>query len=161
VRACRSRTERASGSPVDERVRPVRPGDEDVVAKVTTGFGAAWGVGAVVPLASGGREGSGAQLVRWKTTGDHPGEFDQAVAVPHSLSYQARIFTCVPSVTIVEGASMIPERGSSLKSTETSGARLVAEIPVSGPSDAARSRPLTSSDARGRATSNTQSVVMR
>jgi hypothetical protein len=37
------------------------------------------------------------------------------------LSYQARTFTQVPSTTIVEPASMIAERGSPLKSTDTSG----------------------------------------
>ena len=59
---------------------------------------------------------------------------------------------------MVEGASTIPERGSSLKSTETSGRRSYPRIPSSGPSAAASSRPLTSSTVVGRATSNTQSV---
>lgn len=33
-------------------------------------------------------------------------------AYPHSLSYHAKTFTCVPFTTIVDGASMMAERGS-------------------------------------------------
>ena len=43
---------------------------------------------------------------------------------PHSLSYQASTFTSVPPVTLVSVASYTDERGSWLKSTDTSGAVL-------------------------------------
>ena len=41
---------------------------------------------------------------------------------PHSLSYQAQTLTVVPSMTFVMVASYTEERGSWLKSIETSGA---------------------------------------
>src|SRR3984885_4849821 len=79
--------------------------------------------------------------------------FDHAMVVssmrfekPHSLSYQEKTFTSVPSMTFVSVPSKIDEWGSWLKSLDTSGSSVYARTPLRGPElAAARISLLTSS----------------
>src|SRR4029078_10700858 len=81
-----------------------------------------------------------------------PYAFDQATVVssmrfekPHSLSYQAQTFTRVPSITLVSVASYGAERGSWLKSTDTSGPSVYWRMPLRAPCEASFSALLISS----------------
>src|ERR1700728_1324173 len=79
--------------------------------------------------------------------------FDHAMVVssmrfekPHSLSYQEKTFTSVPSMTFVSVPSKIDEWGSWLKSLAQSGSSVYARTPLRGPElAAARISILTSS----------------
>src|SRR4051794_28026388 len=64
---------------------------------------------------------------------------------PHSLSYQERIFTQVPSITFVFPASTMDEFGFPLKSIDTSGSSLNARIPCNSSFAASFRAWLTSS----------------
>src|SRR5688500_18394938 len=69
---------------------------------------------------------------------------------PHSLSYQERTRTSVPSITLVWSIAKLEECGSWLKSAETFGSRVKSRMPLSSWLAARSMAPLTSSVVVGR-----------
>src|SRR5947208_1144898 len=68
------------------------------------------------------------------------------VEKPHSLSYQLSTRPSPPSIIWVCGRASVEDAGTWLKSTETSGSLVTANMPFSGPdSDAATMAALISS----------------
>src|SRR3990172_6587103 len=77
---------------------------------------------------------------------------------PHSLSYQAKTFTRVPSITEVEAPSTMAECGSWMKSTETRGSSVYSMSPWSSPAAALLKAWFTSPSDVTRSTSATRSI---
>src|SRR5690606_41455156 len=64
--------------------------------------------------------------------------------LPHSLSYQATTLAKLPSITLVREASTMDERGSPIKSLDTSGSSATPRMPCMGPAAARRKASLIS-----------------